>query len=342
MTRRPTGGKGSNQYATKGAPTAMSRAAYDELREIEAAAWAFTDMEARDQKEDRSAAVRQRSAVKQARWSVHPDPSVRAMSAASGSATVEVLTALSRDSEPSVRAAVAGNKDTPPKLLRRLAADRDLSTARTALRNPACPPAVLRKSEHTQAVAENPACPPDLLAHIARTEPDAAVLMSVADNKACPPEVLQDLILHWQDSQNCFFVADSALYNKACPPEALTRFVEEHTGTPTARIHDHTDEMLVSVAGNPVCPPETLRVLADLQDAAISKAVAGNRSCPPELLDYMSRMPKLQADVRVAIIRNPRSPASAVDRAGMGSNSATVVDAYRSWRAKNRQAEMRF
>lgn len=333
MARKPpSGGVGSNQYASKG--RARSVLDTDEVRsrvDVERIATAFAPPDELDGAERVRVVTKAKQSGAdrtQLHYAAHHDPTVRAGLASGNRTAVNILEALSEDPEPEVRRATAKNHATPPSCLAALAADSDDRVRYAAFENPNCPHDVLtdvltdvvelcfseRDDTAVKIIARNVAASPELLTRIAEHRDRDPLGRPVArpylaKNPNCPSPVLDEIVTSCHRNES--YTAADALANPNCSDETL-----RHWATAVdpwqALFREH-------VASNPNCPPDLVVMLGSDTDAKVRAAVAGRGDVP---VDVVSRLAADSAtNVRVVALRNPICPMEVVEQRSLEEKS---------------------
>lgn len=283
-------GRGTNQYAKRGASRGRSPQTVADARaaiEAEAAAWAFAGDDVPEERMDPTVATR---------MAAHPSFEVREKAAAAPCCPPAVLALLVEDEDTRLELLVAANRSCPPDTARMLA-HRSLERPDAALssvlaESPSSPPEVFdilfgevdpdvdvvdpshigtSRREFTpkgfivtavMKAAENPSCPP---AHLRRIAFHPYNTHKVAANPACPTDLFMWLAA---DRQGRTHIA--ALKNPSCPTEVLRAAVERPRGQSAA-----------SALMNPNCPPDL--VAAAVEDRRLVKLTSDSPALPGDL-----------------------------------------------------------
>jgi 3-methyladenine DNA glycosylase AlkC len=191
---------------------------------------------------------------------------------------LELLRALSRNSDEEVRSAVACARHAPTAVLEALWNDPDAGVR--------------------SCVARNPRTPPQSIETLS-TDPDAGVRCSVARNPKTPPQVLEAMskdadqrVLAWvANNPSTPRTSMKALSRSPNPISPLS--LAEDAATPAAVLRelavDRDKEVRLAVASNPGTPSDLLAVLADDADSDIRRLAALNPFTPPAQIEkYLS------------------------------------------------------
>ncbi len=177
-----------------------------------------------------------------------PVPWVRREVAGRVGLPVTLQERVAEDADPSVRVALAGNPSAAPEVLAALARDDDLAVV--------------------IAVAGNPSAQAAILDELARRVEDDGVRVAVIQHPSVDSSTLDRLAL-----ADSLTVRIWALGNPACPIDTVLSAARQ--GEPAA-------------AGNPALGADQLRELAE-DPAVADRSVAANPNCPPELLRLLVR-----------------------------------------------------
>lgn len=289
--RKPTAGRGSNQYRRRGTTSALSAAEIRERLDAEQIAAAFgpTPVRPGDMSID---ALLIRAA--------HPDPKERRKLTKLKSCPPEVLDILADDEDPYVRGWVADNPRTPAAALRRLAeaggwGRYPWTYAYSVAKNPSLPPDVAEalvafapdipeRERFRRNVFENSACPEHLLRQAAQSEHQDRA--AAASNPSLPRDLVDQLAV-----DESSWVRSRMAANPSCPVDVLVRLSVD--GEPGVRS---------SVAGHRGTPPDVLTGLADDQDRSVRYTLARNPATPSPVLRTLSADP--ERSVRAGVAKN--------------------------------------
>lgn len=288
VMRRPTGGRGSNQYVSRPGSTMEDvaiRGRIGQPRPLNAVVTeepptAFTDDEA-----DLFERLQDGDPIEPGEWedaADHPWWEFRAQ-------------ATYRD-------------DCPPEVLAQLATPdgQPAKVWMSAARHPNCPPSALVEllrrfdSNHAAVAARHPQIPPaEVMSRLQASSwfygADKPLADAAASNPALPAEIHIELAK--RGNRNVYAAADWT------PPEVL-RVIAEDTS-------QRRQGILSKVASNPNCPPDLIETLSTYRSRDVKVGVAMNVNCPQPILD---RLAHLKTDkIKEAVARNPSTRADTLD-----------------------------
>lgn len=277
MTRKPTAGRGSNQYTRRGTSRQAADATVDELRaavELEELGWSFTDEHTRE-----NAALaplqRKRTLDAVARRAAHPNPYQRQRVAAMTSAGDAVLRLLAQDDHHAVRAEVARNPNCPPDVFADLAENDPHWKVRSA-------------------AAASPLMPIPQVDRLIFSD-DKRVRRSCATRPMLTGPQMKALA--------------------GDPEHTVREALASNRGVTTAILHslrgDNGQAVRTRVASNPNTSVDDLRYLAADPSERVRSAVARRDDCPDDVLRRLSTDDAWQVnrDATATITRKSRPTA---------------------------------
>lgn len=247
---------------------------------------------------------------------------------------VDVLRALSHDSDSLIRTGVGKNPSTPVDALENLLGDPEMEVRYGVAVNPAVPPSLLERLAGDadpwvrKGVASNPDTAPQVLRRLAG-DPDEGVREAVAANVNVPPDLLSqlaqllvqrlarsgDLETQWSVARvvkNSNTPVDVLRMLSTAEGDSLRRAVAENSRTPVDVLRalsvdaDTSLQIALGLSANPNTPVDVLQGLAGSADALVRQWVAGNAATPAGVLGDLAQAPEVE--VRSAVAANPKSP----------------------------------
>lgn len=279
------GGRGSNQYRARGAPSATLRTAqipderspWIEQLDTERIAWAFHDPPRTSTNQAVAEARKVTDPAEVVRLAAHPNAALRhaAMSNPNLPQTVIAHLMVTGGDHFSDRTHIVSNPRCTPALILWAAENHPGETVHAAARAGQTPPEAIRA--YLNAVVSPPMfkhvnCPEDLLRTGAKSS-NGDVRSMVAGNPRTPKDLLRDLA---RDSNPEVRLAVAK--NVACPRRQLKVLaadkdisvreqVAARTDVPYEAVEqlaeDDTRKVRLALAGNPAVAPVTLRRMSD-------------------------------------------------------------------------------
>lgn len=325
--QRARGAKGSNQYQSRA--RVFDESAIRRRRDLEAAAWAFTDP-------DMIPFPAQPTEDDCIRFSVHPSPQVREAVAGCPACPEPVLKALVDGNDLAVRLAAARNPMLGTASVEEVAADavrrKDADLATAVLRNPSLDPdtvrrmlgpvadweswrATGRRDQFIAAALAHPRCPAE---HVKAFSAFLQHRSAAASHPACPPETLESLLgdaVHKINNPGAFFDLGSRLLgtkiadNPRLPEQAWPAAAAAFPRSMSA--HRYASSSWITVEGQRTHATGPLTVRG---------ALAENPHTDPDVIDTLIVQRGRPVGLLVKAIRNPATPTRTLTRlAGHGN-----------------------